>query len=64
MLHKLSETIADYFFDEKDQYTMDVYIYGIELPINYDRVPVGFIKELSILICVSFYVLLRNNYKQ
>lgn len=34
MLHKLSETIADYFFDEKDQYTMDVYIYGIELVLS------------------------------
>lgn len=34
MLHKLSENIADYFFDEKDQYPKEVYIYGIELTIS------------------------------
>lgn len=34
MLHKLSEIIADYFFDEKDQYTIDIYIYGIELVLS------------------------------
>lgn len=34
MLHKLSEIIADYFFDEKDQYTIDIYVYGIELALS------------------------------
>lgn len=34
MLHELSETIADYFFDDKDSYAVDVYIYGIELAIS------------------------------
>lgn len=34
MLHKLSETIADYFFDDKDQYAIEIYIYGIELAIS------------------------------
>lgn len=34
MLHRLSENIADYFFDENDKYPKEVYKYGIELTIS------------------------------
>lgn len=34
MLHRLSEMIADYFFDDKEQYSTDIYVYGIELAIS------------------------------
>ena len=34
MLHRLSEYIADYFFDENDKYPKEVYKYGIELTIS------------------------------
>lgn len=34
MLHKISENIANYLFDEESKYPMSVYIYGIELIIS------------------------------
>lgn len=34
MLHTLSERIADFLFDEKDKYPLDVYTYGFELIVS------------------------------
>lgn len=34
MLHTLSKRIADFLFDEKDKYPLDVYTYGFELIIS------------------------------
>lgn len=34
MLHTLSERIADFLFDNNDDYPVDVYVYGIELTIS------------------------------
>lgn len=34
MLHTLSERIADFLFDNNDDYPIDVYVYGIEITLS------------------------------
>ncbi|HBM97820.1 MAG TPA: accessory regulator, partial [Ruminococcus sp.] len=34
MLHTLSEKIADFLFDNNDDYPIEVYIYGIEITLS------------------------------
>lgn len=34
MLHTLSEKIADFLFDNNDDYLIDVYVYGIEITLS------------------------------
>lgn len=34
MLHRISQNIAWFFFDENDAYPLDIYIYGIELILS------------------------------